>query len=428
MSHLGEILLASGVISAPSLNRALQIQSSTGGRLGTVLLEQGMITEDTLARALAKCTGRDYAAWPRVKEAAREVIELLPPRVAVRHAAVPFEKAGRLLRIAMRDPADLAAEDEIAFVSSCKLETFVLTEARVAEALERFYGERRSTRFRALGERLDRLANAPPLTPAPPQPPPPAAIPPPPQIFGPRAKTGETPRPSTPTPAPTGRISDVFQSPDFLTPDKIEISTWHPPSASGPSPVPAETPPPAEVEFFEVDGGGMAAEPSAAAPLPPTPEECTQRILAAQSREDIAEAVLDLLAPKSPLVALFISRKDDVIGWNARGQGISRSAFKAIRIPYSEPSLFLTIKMSGLPYQGVFPDQASHRELLEAFGRTPGHVAIFPVQLRRRAVAYLCAELEKDSAVEDDLRQLRETASAMAKGFGKLILDRRGKA
>ncbi|HWC65043.1 MAG TPA: hypothetical protein VG777_03090, partial [Thermoanaerobaculia bacterium] len=172
MSKLGETLLSIGALSAGALNRALMLQRSTGGRLGTILLEQGLVTEETLARALAKSTGRSYAHWDRVKGATPEVFTLLPGKIAVRAYAIPFEREGRVLRVAMRDPNDLAAEDEIALVTGKRVEPWVSAEFRIAEALERFYGERRSARFRVLSDRIERgikpAAAAPPPVPPPP--------------------------------------------------------------------------------------------------------------------------------------------------------------------------------------------------------------------------------------------------------------------
>src|SRR5205085_5567439 len=131
----------------------------------------GVVTEETLARVLAKVTGRPYAHWDRMKAASKEAIAMVPAKVAVRAFAVPFEKEGRVLRVAMRDPNDLAAEDEIALVTGKKIEPWSITETRLFEALERYYGERRPARYRLLADRLDRGVR--PVSPPPAPPPPP---------------------------------------------------------------------------------------------------------------------------------------------------------------------------------------------------------------------------------------------------------------
>lgn len=433
-------MLSIGALSAGALNRALMLQRSTGGRLGTILLEQGLVTEETLARALAKTTGRNYAHWDRVKDAPRDVVALVPARIAMRALAIPFEREGRLVRVAMRDPNDLAAEDELSMVTGRRIEPWVMAEFRVAEALERFYGERRSARFRVLSERIERGIK--------PAGTPPAPLPPPPDFRGGRAGPAAD---LTPVPAPT---SDVWKITREAS-DEIEISTWRPASSARPStPTPtgelefsiepvaeeAAAPPPAVPPAAPVaPARGMpgrkkempaiaAPEPPPAPPAPISLEQARERILSAQARDDIAEAALDHLSGSSPLVALFIARKDDVIGWQARGEAVSRTALRSVRIPFTEPSIFLNVKLSGTPYVGLLPDLPSHGALLEGLGRPPGRCAVYPVSLKSRVVAFILAELGPDGAVPGGKEDLAALAASMAEGFAALILQQRGRA
>ena len=438
VQRLGEALLSVGALSAGALNRALMLQRSTGGRLGTILLEQGIVTEETLARALAKVTGRSYVHWDRLRSASPEVFTMIPSKIAIRAFAVPFERDGRVIRVAMRDPNDLAAEDELSLVTGKRIEPWATAEFRLAEALERFFGERRSARFRILSERIERG-----IKPAGAPPPP---LPPPPDLRG-----GEGPRPLadiTPQPA---RNSDVWK----ITRDpsgEIDIATWRPAFARPATPTPGE-----ELEFSVEDLAGESAGASPAPPPPAAPpgrsqarlsasraperkepaaaparpislDEARDRILSAQARDEIAEAALDHLAGSSPLVALFIARRDDVIGWQVRGEGTSRSALRSVTIPFTAPSIFLNVKLSGTPYQGVLPDLPSHEALLEGLGRRPGRCAVYPVLLKNRVVAFLLVELTEaglSPAAREDLAAL---AGAMAEGFAALIIQQRGRA
>jgi hypothetical protein len=243
--------------------------------------------------------------------------------------------------------------------------------------------------------------------------------------------------------------------------DEIEIATWRPAPFARPA-----TPTPSEELEFSIDDEEEAVasapgppppapSPAAPLPLPPAPAampragrkrdaakpappaapaapisigEARERILSAQARDDIAEAALDHLAGASPLVALFIARKDDVIGWHARGEGVSRSALRTVAIPFAVPSIFLNVKLSGTPYQGVLPDLASHAELVKGLGRQPTRCAVYPVSLKSRVVAFILVELPEtglSAAAKDDLSAL---AGAMAEGFAALILQQRGRA
>ncbi|HET7452253.1 MAG TPA: hypothetical protein VFL12_05895 [Thermoanaerobaculia bacterium] len=437
MGKLGEELLSIGAISAGALNRALTLQRSTGGRLGTILLEQGLVTEETLGRALAKVTGRTYVHWERLKSAPPDVFTLIPAKIAIRTFAVPFERDARVIRVAMRDPNDLASEDELSVVTGRRIEPFVTTEFRLAEALERFYGERRSARFRVLSERIERGIK-PPAAPPPP--------PPPPEIRGenrPKPVPDVTPQPANP--------SDVWRKTRESS-DEIEIATWRPvPLARPATPTPAE-----ELEFSMDEPEPQVPRTSPAAPAPrPVPpsgksaplsvgaqakdvaeaapaaaislEEARERIHSAQARDDIAEAALDHLAGSSALVALFIARKDDVIGWQVRGEGTSRSALRSLTLPFTQPSIFLNVKLSGTPYQGILPDLPAHEMLREGLGRRPGRCAVYPVLLKNRVVAFILLEIGEDGLAPTSRDDLTALAGAMADGFAALIMQQRGR-
>jgi hypothetical protein len=410
---LGETLLSVGAISASALNRALLSQRSTGGRLGTVLLEQGLVTEDTLARALSRISKREYAYPNEVLSTPQEIIALVPPKLAIRCQAVPFGRDGRILKVAMRDPNDLAAADELSFVTGKKIEPYVTSELRIAEALERFYGERRPARFRALAERLARGAPQA-VIPAPPAAPPP----PPPNPYRPAASTPLPLTPVLPEPPPRGAASspEIWRgaTPTAQDPDDIEIETWRPEPLLTPV---AFVPPPApSPEALEIE----LAPPKRPAPI--SFEEALARMLAAESRDDIADAVIDHFRESYERIALFIARKDDVIGWNAHGEGISRSSFKSVRIPYSQPSIFLNGKISGGYYQGPLPALPAHQSLIEALGHRPQECALLPVAIKKRVVAFLYVEPKGTTVPPEKVNDLRKVAAAMADSFARLAL------
>jgi MshEN domain len=414
---LGQALLDVGALTPAALNRALEVQRSSGGRLGTVLLEQGLISEQTLARALAKATGREYAHWEIVRATPGEIVSLLPPKIALRSVAVPFSRQGRVLKVAMLDPNDLATEDEIGFVTGRRIEPCVMAEFRILEALERFYGKQRIARFRLLSDKIDRtLIRSADAAPRPSQPPPP-----PPQIFG-----GSEPVPAAAVPigkSGGSRVSDVWKSdPPASGREEIDISTWKPASRGRPTPLPVPAPavPSLELEYTPEDEEEVAA-PGA----PMSIDEAASSMRRAESRNEIADAALASLEGKYSLVALFIARKEDAIGWKARGEGIAPSAFQSLRIPFSEPSLFLNVRVSTAFYQGLFPSLPAHEPLIAALGRRPERCALFPVVLKKRVVAFLMVEPTESALSPGEVTSLHRLAGAMAEGFAALILSQR---
>jgi hypothetical protein len=416
VTKLGQALLDVGALTPASLSRALDIQKTSGGRLGTVLVEQGLVSEQTLARALAKVTGREYAHWEIVKATPKEILALLPPKIALRALAIPFSRQGRVLKVAMLDPNDLATEDELGFVTGRKIEPCVMAEFRVAEALERFYGKQRMARFRLLSEKIDRgLTRAADSSPRPSPPPPP-----PPQIFG----GSEPPPPSAATP-PGGRAgggpSDVWKTESQANGEEIEISSWKPAPRSRPTPLPAAAPAAASLEL-EYTPEEVEAAPGS---KPMSIDEAAAKIRRAESRNEIADAALACLEGSYGLVALFIARKEDAIGWKVRGEGVSKSAFQSLRIPFSEPSLFLNVRISTAFYQGLFPSLPAHEPLVAALGRRPERCALFPVVLKKRVVAFLMVEPGETALPPGQVTALHKLAGAMAEGFAALILSQR---
>lgn len=156
MGKLGQVLVARGWITVQQLTRALQNQQGVGGRLGTCLLETDAINEDILLKGLAEQLGVPAALPEELRGIAEEVIALLPEKLARRCRAVPFRVTGGRLDVAMQDPRNLSAQDEIAFASGKRVKVFVAPEVRMYEALERYYGDECPSRLGLLLDRLNR--------------------------------------------------------------------------------------------------------------------------------------------------------------------------------------------------------------------------------------------------------------------------------
>lgn len=178
MTRIGQILIREQLATENSVARALGVQHFAGGRLGTLLLERGSVAEDELGRGLAIQHGCNYIPWQILGSVAAPVIASIPAKFAVRHAAIPFERAESYLRVALRDPSDLRILDELFFVTGRKIIPAVAPEVRIYQGLEKYYGERRTPRFAILAEKLSR----PSVRAS--RPAPAVAVPPPPSFFG----------------------------------------------------------------------------------------------------------------------------------------------------------------------------------------------------------------------------------------------------
>ena len=136
---LGDWLVSKGKITADQLARALHDQSFFGERLGTSLIKLGFVDEDTLGEYLADISRTRYAPAQQLENIRPEVIATVPPKLAAKYRIVPIAIQGRKLHLAMRDPKDLIALDEIAFLTGLSIEPYVATEGRLVRAIERYY-------------------------------------------------------------------------------------------------------------------------------------------------------------------------------------------------------------------------------------------------------------------------------------------------
>src|SRR5574340_91583 len=135
--RLGELLLRAGVITEDQLFDALAYQQEHGGKLGQVLVGNLVADEDAIARALADQKGLDHvslAAFPVDREAAA----LVPARVAKRAMIIPIGFRDGALLLAMADPLDVEAIDDVHLRTKRDIVPVVATPAQIEYAIEKF--------------------------------------------------------------------------------------------------------------------------------------------------------------------------------------------------------------------------------------------------------------------------------------------------
>ncbi|MDP2316048.1 MAG: type IV-A pilus assembly ATPase PilB [Pseudomonadota bacterium] len=136
--RLGELLVREKLISPLQLQKAMDGQRSTGGRLGHQLTKLGYIDENELTAFLSKQYGvpsihlADFEIDP-------EVLKLLPKELVVRHQIIPVNRAGSTLIVAMADPSNIYAIDDVKFVTNFNIDVVVASEQAIADAIEKYY-------------------------------------------------------------------------------------------------------------------------------------------------------------------------------------------------------------------------------------------------------------------------------------------------
>src|SRR5215831_11586651 len=158
MPRIGELLVADGVVTEGAVQSALGFQRHTGEpfRLGTILLDRDLLPEENLLRALSAIHRCDYVTWSDLLKAPPNVVRLLPERAAVRLAALPYALEGRGVRVAFKNPSNLAAVDEVSAVTNRPVIPAVISEVRLLQAFHLFYGRPVPIEFRGVLQKLER--------------------------------------------------------------------------------------------------------------------------------------------------------------------------------------------------------------------------------------------------------------------------------
>ena len=270
---IGERFIEQGLLNSAQLEEALRAQLIFGGHLGTCLLELGYVEETTLGRTLASIYGVGYAPPHFFDNVSRAILQTLPRRVVEKHSVVPFDQKDRTLHVAMIDPKNLPAIDEIAFATGQKIAPWVAPEARIFQVMERYYDVPRRQRYVAVCQDLDRSGAAQ-------------------GAGGP-----------DPTAAGRSRFERVYEPPPYLS--------------------------------ALTDGGRREdlSVPVSGSSL----DELAGRLCAAESPSEVADAVLDTAVKTLPRCVLFMVRGATATLWRSRGMtGSSVSPVIALPVT-SEP-------------------------------------------------------------------------------------------
>lgn len=136
--RLGDLLVENKLITEEQLQNALKEQKEQGSRLGSTLIELGYIDEDTLLNTLARQLHVPFVELKNFKLKS-EIIQILPETLARRFKAIPLDKLGDGYLVAMADPTDLFAYDEIARQLKGSIRVAVVKERELVNAIDKIY-------------------------------------------------------------------------------------------------------------------------------------------------------------------------------------------------------------------------------------------------------------------------------------------------
>jgi hypothetical protein len=367
MRRLGEILLDSGALALPELHTGLEACRRTGGRLGTQLLRFGFVDERALLTALSEQYGVPAVASETVTRAPLAIRRLLPLGLMKRLQAVPFDRTSRGVNVAMINPRDPVATEEIRYHLDADFEPFVATEIAVGDALAE------------LDDDLVQVKKTPPQA----------------------------------TPRPSGDVEDDW--------DRL----WRSPSV-GPTALvdggssPGGPPPRIHLATFP---GLATLDPEATGAEASLDERAfIAGLQDARDRDDVGSLLIRFVTGFLPRCALLMVHKGQMVGWMARGLALIDDV-QTFAAGTDQPSVVARAASSGSPQSAILTDSEIDRRLRSALGDPPAvEVVAVPVQVKNRTVAVLVGDLPGEAVLAVPMSELEEAAARAGLAFEMLIM------
>lgn len=379
--RLGELLINEKLLTQAQVEEALQAQVIFGGKLGTILIEMGLISEKVLGDALKQLLGFPCVQPEELEDVPRAVIDIIGTELAEKFKVVPVSLSGRKLTLAMADPKDLQAIDEISFRTGYIILPMLALEVRLYFALEKYYGVKRQLRYIAppkqVREELDQL-----------------------QII--REGVQDKPKPA---------------AEEYLgAPGSEQVhSPAKPPAAPAPVAAPPAVPlaPVVEEPLEELEEIEDLEE--AEAPVEITLEDMCRRLVAVGNRDDVADAVIEYLGAHFARAVMFMVVGGQVTGWRAVKHRHPIPAIDQFQLPLSEASVLKTAVESNSFFLGPVPQSGANLALTTLLGKpAPATAVLLPLSMLGRVVGLIY--------VDDPAVNMSEAIVSLQKVAGKALL------
>lgn len=157
--RFGEALLKAGKIDKDQLKNALQYQKEHGGRLGAALVHLQFLREAELTDFLAKHFGVPAVDLSNL-EVDENVIKIIPADIARKYTVLPVSKAGAKVTLAMNDPSNVFAMDDIKFMTGYQVQPVLASESAIRIAIDRYYGSTHAVELKKVMDDLTEDADA----------------------------------------------------------------------------------------------------------------------------------------------------------------------------------------------------------------------------------------------------------------------------
>jgi len=138
--RLGEMLVDEGIISEEQLQEALHEQKIKGGRLEKILISQGYVTQDVIMAFVGTQLGIPHVSLTEIGEIPNDVVFSVPESIALNHCLIPIVKKDKKLTVAMADPLNVFAIDDIKMMTGFEVEPAIASETEIKAMQSKYYG------------------------------------------------------------------------------------------------------------------------------------------------------------------------------------------------------------------------------------------------------------------------------------------------
>jgi hypothetical protein len=366
---LGELLLKEKLITSEQLDEALKSQVIFGIKLGSSLVELGFITEDQLCTFLSRKLGVPSVNRRTLSSVSPDVISLIPAELAAKYRVVPIKKEGKKLALAMTDPTDFKAIDEVAFVSGCVVYPHIAPDVRITSALSKHYQVRGDIRYlRIEGEVANKRKSAPPK-----------------EVVQ-KAETIEIPMMSD-----SGELLNIEIPLEF---EGFANLKDHP-----------------DDDLYTEQGIGRY-----------TVDRLSLGFASAKNREQVADVFIKYLGQEFTVGALFIIRNNTAVGWRGISSGNRIEELDKLSVLLSKPSVMRDVFDTHRFSMGTLIQTPENAQILKALGVGTGTpLLVLPIVMLKKVVAAVIVSADME-ALGKRLLELQKLVHKASLAFEMLII------
>lgn len=363
---LGELLLKENIITVAQLDEALRSQVIYGIKLGSSLVEMGYVDGDALAQLLSTKLGVPCVSRQDLAAVSKELIRDFPRTLAEAHHVVPFRLEGNRLSLAMADPTDFKALEEISFATGHIAQPYIAPDVEISRALAKYYQI-------SMGHLRY-------------------------QMISDKRRTTEAAKPAEPATITIPTISETGELLNVTIPAEFQ-GFWQ------------------EEESTQDDRYQMPDDVSRY-----TVDRVSMDFANARTRDEVANVFISYLGQEFTAGALFIIRGNSAIGWRGVSGGEKVARFAELQLLLSKPSVLRQVVESKSHYLGELAGTFENQLLLKSL-KLPLETTLvaLPVVMLQKVVAVVLVTADTD-ALGRRLGELQKLVRKASLAFEMLII------